>query len=257
MRELLSILHPADYRFMAGILESPFNLTDDTRLEQLTAALESADTPENRSALEAHFEKELRYLGSSDLMYAFRNMTGGEGGVQFHEIVRDAAATLKVDAPDLATDREMVEQVATDHATVAFAKLPREAQQQMLEDLGVDREKARAFLARSAGVFALPMLIQAFNVIVVQGLIQTVIFGTIARIIGSQLAARLFSFLAARLPWWVGWIGPAAWTLSLGWTAIDLQGPARRKTVPVVLYLGLCSLRERTAQPSDVLPRDA
>lgn len=257
MRELLSILHPADYRFMAGILESPFNLTDDTRLEQLTAALETADTPENRAALEAHFEKELRYLGSSDLMYAFRSLTGSEGGVPFREIIRDAASTLKVEAPALGTDREMVEQLATDHATAAFANLPPEAQQQMLEDLGVDRDKAQAFLARSAGVFALPMLIEAFNVIVVQGLIQTVIFGTIARIIGHQLAGRLFSFLVARMPWWVSWIGPAAWTLSIGWTAIDLQGPARRKTVPLVLYLGLCSLRERTAPPSDVLPPDA
>lgn len=238
---------------MAGILESPFNLTDDTRLEQLVSAVETANTPENRLALDVHFEKELRYLGSSDVMYAFRSLAGGEGGVPFHEIIRDAASTLNVQAPALGTDRERVEQLATDHATAAFANLSPEAQQRMLEDLGVDRDKAQAFLARSAGVFALPVLIEAFNVVVVQGLIQTVIFGTIARIIGHQLAGRLFSFLVARMPWWVRWIGPAAWTLSIGWTAIDLQGPARRKTVPIALYLGLCSLRERTGPPSDVL----
>jgi hypothetical protein len=115
----------------------------------------------------------------------------------------------------------------------------------MLEDLGVDREKAASFLARSAGVFALPMLIEAFNFVIVQGLIKTIVFGTIAKIVGSQIAGRLFSFLVARMPWWVSWIGPAAWTLSIGWTTIDLQGPAKRKTVPIVLYLGLCSLRER------------
>lgn len=114
-----------------------------------------------------------------------------------------------------------------------------------LYELGVEKEKAKAFLARSAGVFALPMLIEAFNIVIVQGLIKTIIFGTIAKIIGSQLAGRLFAFLVARMPWWVSWIGPAAWTLSLGWTAFDLQGPAKRKTIPVVLYLGLCSLREK------------
>jgi uncharacterized protein YaaW (UPF0174 family) len=89
-------------------------------------------------------------------------------------------------------------------------------------------------------------MIEAFNLVVVQGLIKTIIFGTIARIIGRQLAARLFAFLAGRVPWWVGWIGPAAWTLSVGWTALDLQGPASRKTVPVMLYLGLCAVRKRS-----------
>ena len=49
------------------------------------------------------------------------------------------------------------------------------------------------------------------------------------------------------VPWWLQWIGPAAWTLSVGWTALDLQGPAMRKTIPIVLYLGLCSMRERNA----------
>ena len=55
--------------------------------------------------------------------------------------------------------------------------------------------KAEAFLKKSAGVFALPMLIEAFNYVIVQGLIKTIIFGTIARIIGQQLAGRLLAFL--------------------------------------------------------------
>jgi len=245
MHEILSILKPADYRFLAGIIESPFNLTDDTLLETLVSAVEAEDTPEHRSALEAQFDKEIRYLGSSDLMFAIRSLSGSDGGVPFKEIILDAADTLDVSLPALGTDRLLVEQLATDYATARFAELSPEEQQQMLEDLGVDREKAAAFLARSAGVFALPMLLEAFNLVIVQGLIKTIIFGTIAKILGRQLAGKLFSFLVGRLPWWVTWIGPAAWTLSIGWTTIDLQGPARRKTVPVVLYLGLCSLRER------------
>jgi len=144
----------------------------------------------------------------------------------------------------MGTDSEQVEFIAQEYATQQFANLSPEEQQQMLEDLGVEREKAEDFIKTSAGVFALPMLIEAFNYVIVQGLIKTIIFGTIAKIIGTQLANRLFTFLVGRLPWWVSWIGPAAWTLSIGWTTIDLQGPAKRKTIPVVLYLGLCSLRE-------------
>lgn len=245
MQDLLNILRPADYRFLAGIVESPFNLTPDATLHRLVEAVEKNDSAENRRALEEQLETTIRYLGSSDIMYAARFVTGGDPGAPFAGIVRDVATSLKVDPPPLGTDREMVEKVATDYATKTFSELSPEEQQKMLEDLGVEREKAVAFLKRSAGVFALPMLIEAFNIVIVQGLIKTIIFGTIAKIIGRQLAGRLFSFLAGRLPWWVSWVGPAAWTLSIGWTALDIQGPARRKTIPIVLYLGVCSLRER------------
>ena len=245
MKELLSILSPADYRFLAGIMESPLNQTDDAEFLSLVTELESNDTPEHREAIQTLFEQDFRYLGSSEIMYVFRSLTGSDKGAPFQEIVRDVARSLKVDASLLGSDRDVVERLAESYATQQFADLPPEEQQKLLEDLGVDAQKARAFLARSAGVFALPMLIEAFNIVIVQGLIKTIIFGTIARIIGSQLAAKLFTFLVGRMPWWVSWVGPAAWTLSIGWTAFDLQGPATRKTIPVVLYLGLCSLRER------------
>lgn len=246
MTELLDILRPADYRFLAGLIESPFNLTPDATIHRLVEAVEREDSPENRRALNEQLESTIRYLGSSDLMFAARFMTGGDPGAPFSGIVRTVANSLNVDPPPLGTDREMVEKVATDYATKTFSELSPDEQQKMLEDLGVEREKAVAFLKRSAGVFALPMLIEAFNIVIVQGLIKTIIFGTIAKIIGRQLAGRLFSFLAGRLPWWVSWVGPAAWTLSIGWTALDIQGPAKRKTIPIVLYLGVCSLRERT-----------
>lgn len=251
MNELLSVLQPTDYRFLAGIMESPFNLSNDAKFSELVTALEKEDTKETREAVGAQFESDLRYLGSSDIAYALRSLTGSEPGVSFQEIVRDVASGLKVARPSASTTREMVEKVATDYATQQFADLSVEEQQKMLEDLGVEKEKAAAFLKRSAGVFALPMLIEAFNVFIVQGLIKTIIFGTIAKIIGSQLAGKLFTFLVGRMPWWVSWIGPAAWTLSIGWTTIDLQGPARRKTIPIVLYLGLCSLRERVPQETN------
>lgn len=245
MNDLLAILQPTDFRFLVGILESPFNLNNDSSLETAVKQLEAEDSPENRVIAQKDLESSIRYLGSSDLAYAFRSFTGSDPGVSFQEIGRDVASNLKVTAPKAVTDRELVEQLATDYATQQFAELSPEEQQKMLENLGVEKEKAEAFIKRSAGVFALPMLIEAFNIVIVQGLIKTIIFGTIAKIIGSQLASKLFTFLVGRMPWWVSWIGPAAWTLSIGWTTIDLQGPARRKTVPTVLYLGLCSLRER------------
>lgn len=247
MKELLSRLDVADFRFLAGIIESPVNFTDDARLRSLCDSYEAGAKPETRAEIEALLEKEIRYLGSAEAFYVLRSLTGQEAGVPFSEIVRDVAGQLKVPYTGLGTESEQVARIAEEFATRQFAGLKPEEQQRLLEELGVEREKAAAFLKRSAGVFALPLLVETFNAVIVQGLIKTVIFGTIARILGKQLAGRLFAFLAARLPWWVTWVGPGIWALSIGWTALDLQGPATRKTVPIVLYLGLCVLRERAA----------
>ncbi len=245
MQDVLSTLTPADYHFLYGIIEGPVSLTEDAQLRSLIAAVEEDDNPESRAALDRQLEREIRYLGSADFAYLFRKATGSEPGVPFSEIIRDVAKTLKVKLSSLGTDREMLETLVQEYATQQFANLSPKEQQELLESLGVERDRAASFLKKSAGVFAVPTLIQAFGTIVVHGLIKTVIFGLIAKIIGKQLAMRLFNFLFSRLPWWVNWIGPVAWTLSIGWATFDVQGPASRKTIPIVLYLGLCSLREK------------
>jgi uncharacterized protein YaaW (UPF0174 family) len=245
MQDVLAPLTLADYTFLIGLLKSDVNFVDNHRLNTRLIAVEHDDTPDNRRALERQIERELRYLGSADLAYAFRYVTGQPPGVPFREVVLDAAKVLKVDLSPLGTDRELVERLVEDYATQQFASLSPKQQREMLEDLGVEQERAAAFIKKSAGVFAVPALIKAFGVVVVDGLIKTVVFGTIAKIIGRQLANRLFQMLVARFPWWVRWIGPVAWSASIGWAVLDIQGPAYRKTVPAVLYLGLCSLRER------------
>lgn len=246
MQDVLQSLTPADYTFLVEVIEGPVSLTDDQKLRTLLHDVERDDTDAHRAVLSRQLERELRYLGSADLAYGFRFLTGQQPGVPPQEVIRDVAKKLKVEVSSLGTEREMLQQLVEGYATKQFAHLSPQEQQELLVNLGVDRERAVSFLKKSAGVFALPALIEAFGIIVVDGLIKTVIFGTIAKIIGTQLAARLFQMLVARLPWWVGWIGPAAWSLSIGWAVVDIQGPAYRKTIPAVLYLGLCVLRERT-----------
>lgn len=244
MHPLFQPLAPADYAFLVNLLTEGFSLVNAPRLQRLLADVEADGAEAHREALAEQLELELRYLGSNDLAYTVRALTGQAAGVPLATVVRDAARALKVTLPALGTERELAEEVVHRYTTQAFGHLSREEQQALLEGLGVERERAAAFLKRSAGVFTLPALIQAFDVFVVQGLIKNVVFGTIARLLGRQLTQRLFGLVAGRFPWWLGWIGPAAWTLSIGWTVIDLQGPALRKTVPAMLYLGLCSLRE-------------
>ena len=244
MQELLQDLQAADYAFLSGVIESPLNLSNDQKLNGLIAAWEEDATPEKHQALNEHLEKEIRYLGSSEALYWSRWMFGQEPGTSFHTIIKDAAKVLKVDVPAAGTQKEQVEALVTGYVTKQFQDLTQAEQQELLESLGVDKDRAASFLKRSAGVFALPLMVEAFGSLVVDALIKKIIFGAIAKIIGKQLANRLFQFIAGRFPWWVAWIGPAIWSVSIGWTMFDLQGPAMRKTIPITLYLGLCSMRD-------------
>lgn len=246
MNDVFAPLTLADYTFLVGLLESDVNLTDSQRLHALLSAYEATETQEARDALDRQLAHELRYLGSADIAYMFRFLSGQPPGVPLREVIGDVARQLKVEMSPLGTEREMMERLVEQYATQEFGRYSPKEQQQILESLGVEQERAAAFIKKSAGVFAVPALIKAFGIVVVDGLIKTVIFGAIGRIIGRQLAGRLFQMLASRFPWWIRWIGPVSWSLSLGWAVVDIQGPAYRKTIPAVLYLGLCSLRARS-----------
>ena len=239
MREILIPLTSADYRFLVALIRGPRQRV----MEALVESVKESDDGDAREELCAMIEHEIRYLGSGDVPYQIRKALGVTPGVSLRTIIRDTGDVLKVPVRRLATDREMLVALAQDYATAEFARLSPQEQQRMLENLGIDRQRAVAFLKKGAGVFAAPVMIEAFGRVVVQGLIKRVVFGIIAKFIGPQLAGRLLAFLFSNVPWWVGWISPAAWTLSIGWAAISLQGPARRKTVPVMLYLGLCAMR--------------
>ncbi|MBT8400729.1 MAG: hypothetical protein KJO98_09650 [Rhodothermia bacterium] len=244
MKEILNSLEVADYDFVAALMKNWVNFTDDAEVDRRIRAFEASGSEEDRARVVEKLEREIRYLGSSDIAYVMRYVTGREPGVSFREILRDVAHTLKVRPDRLGTDREVTIDLVHQYATSQFADLSADEQQRMLEDLGVEKEKATAFLMRSAGVFALPVMIEAFSAVIVEGLIKRVVLATIAKFLGEQAAQKIFLWVAGRFPWWLKWVGPAAWTASVSWTALDLQGPAMRKTVPVVLYLGLCCVRQ-------------
>jgi uncharacterized protein YaaW (UPF0174 family) len=245
MNRLFDYLEAADYTFLAEVVRSPFNLNRDARLVELAAEYDATRSAETLETLQRALAESVRYLGSSDIAFAIRRMNRGEGGLDFRLIAEDVARALGVRVRRAAPIDQVVAELAATYASIAFSKLDRDEQQRLLAELGVDADQAARFVRRSAGVFALPVAIQALNAVVVEGLIKRVIFGTIARIVGEQVAGKLLAFLAGRLPWWVNWVGPIAWAGSIGWTALDLQGPAYRKTIPVVLYLGLCVIRKQ------------
>ncbi|MXW32292.1 MAG: hypothetical protein F4100_07395 [Rhodothermaceae bacterium] len=238
MQELLLELSREDYAYLIQIIQGPFD-----RCTSMKRHLEEIDSPDHHAALCEELEKKIRYLGSSDLAYQVRRVVGKEPGADFRYIIRDTARFLKIPVADRGTERGLLIRMAQEYAVDVFSKYTQAEQLQILESLGIERKRAVAFLKKAGGIFAAPVLLQAFGTLVVQGLIKTVLFGWTVRLIGVKLATSLFAFLFARVPWWAHTIIPGAWVISIGLTTLDLQGPARRKTVPILLYLGLSCIR--------------
>lgn len=243
MQDVLRMLQLPDYHFVVQSIASSWNLTDDNALAESLAAYESSGSEADRTKLDGEIENALSYLGSSEIAYFVRKFQGSKPGVSFRQVVDDVATSLGMRVDRKMSTVDQLVDLVTGYATKRFAELSPEEQQKMLVELGVDKKRARDFVKRSAGVFAPALLVEAFNLVIIEGLIKRIIFGTIARFLGRELSRKLFTFLVGRFPWWVAWVGPLAWAGSIGWTAFDLQGPALRKTTPVVLYLGLVALR--------------
>lgn len=243
MNDLFAPCTAEDYRFLVDLLASDLNRTDDAGLRRAYDRYAETGLDEDRAALDAKLERTLRYLGAHDVAYALREASGQEPGVPMTTVIAEAARALGMHAPEHGTPRERCERVVETHTLRTWRELPKDEQQRLLEGLGVERQRALEFVKTASGVYAFPVLVGAFNAIVVQGLVKSVIFGTISKIVGARISALLFGQLLARMPWWAAWLGPASVALSAGWTALELGGPALRKTVPAVLYLGLASLR--------------
>lgn len=251
MSDLFAPCTRDDYRFLVDLLASDLNRTDDAGLRRRFERYADTESAEDRAALDAHLDRTLRYLGAHDVAYALREATGQAPGVSLETLIAEAARALGMHAPEHGSPRERCERVVETHTLRTWRALPRDEQQRLLEGLGVERQRALDFVRTASGVYAFPVLVGAFNALVVQGLVKTVIFGTISKVVGARISSLLFGQLLARMPWWAAWLGPASIALSAGWTALELGGPALRKTVPAVLYLGLVSLREGEGAAAD------
>ncbi len=238
MQDILLQLSDEDYAFLIKIIQSPLD-----RCSKLTVHLQNLESLEHKRALCKGIERKIRYLGSSNIAYYSRSALGAEPGAKFRYIIRETARFLKVPLPNQGSERDLLIKLAQLYAVDQFSQLTPKEQQQILGSLGIERERMFNFIKKAGSFFALPVLVQTIGTIVVEGLIKTLIFGWASRLIGSKLTTSIFSILFARVPWWVNTIIPGTWAVSIGLTALEVQGPAWQKTVPILLYLGLCCIR--------------
>jgi len=237
-----------DYAFLVERIDSYVNLTSDKELKSALADYQNTNDHMAKVRLVRLLEREIRYLGSADIAYAFRKMTSDDevAGVSFHEIVDDVSEKLKVKQRLVGSVEAKVERVVRATVEKTFFSLTPEQQRDLFRKAGVDKAKQDEIfqgLARNKTAF-LPLLFTILGPELTLAIVQGLAISALAVVIGRKAAEALIKNLVGRVPWLAQWLGPIVWTLSLGWLAVDLQGSAFRKTIPIVLYLGIIGLRD-------------
>lgn len=243
MQQILRKMSLADYEFLVGLLNSGPSLVRGGVLKEKLRELEASHSEAAVDGLCQALEAEIRYLGSADGAYLVRKALGQEPGVSFDAMIEDVGKALKIKLPSFCDEETKLTELVKAHVGNHFAALGPEKQRQVLSGIGAPPEEINAFFRRSAVRISLPLLLQTFGAGVVQKLIADLALGAIAGFLSRGVAKQLLQEVMKKFPLWSRWLGPAAWAVSLGWTAADLQGPAMRKTIPVLLYLGLATLR--------------
>lgn len=194
-------------------------------LDKSELQLSKASTDNDARIISNH----LRKMGSNDFATLFR---GGDG-VPYREVVYDVGKKLKVpgitEGSASANEKKIIEKLFAD----ALDKMTEEERKQLMASIGIS---SKDIPIGSSGLIITQFLLKEFggfaiykSTLIVANLISKALLGSglsfatntaITRTIGAAL-------------------GPIGWIVSGAWLAVDLAGPAYRKTVPAVIHVAM------------------
>ncbi len=237
-----------DFALLAEQIDSYVNLSDDKELKRLIKNYEQSQSETSKLELAKFIEKEFRYIGSSDIAYAFRKIASSEepSGVSIHEIISDVSSKLKIKQKLIGSAEAKVERIVKFTVEKVFFSMKPEEQRELFTKAGVGRGQQDEFFEKIKDnkTNFLPILLSILGPEITLVIVQGLAISALAAFIGRKAAEELIKNLIARFPWWAEWLGPIVWGLSLSWLALDLQGAAYRKTIPIIIYLGIVGLRD-------------
>ena len=242
---LLNRCTKEDAEFFISVIDSYFDFTDDKGLKEVNESWDGKGTMP--LVLNHKIEREIRYLGSNDFAYARRKLMGYDpAGVSIDEIIDDLCELLKIDVPRIGSLESRLEIFSGKVIDEQFSKLSDERKRQILEGMDFDKRHLQEIMERVIDKkemllsVILPLLAKPLGPEVVQALLIYII----SIFIGEVAARQLVLQIIARFPMLSAWLGPLALIAGSGWMVFDLTGPASRKTIPLVLYLGVLSFRD-------------
>lgn len=245
MKQLLNKCTKTDLRYISDVLDGYISFTDDKKRKSLLAQY-----PHSKAELVHLMDKQIRYYGSSDVAYLWRSLFSNDGGVSAEEVIADVAKKLKVEIKLGASVERSLEILATRVVEKELHNKSPEELAEQFKKMGVgntDIQKVMNFMKKNAKATVLPFLVKLLGEKTVFAVVQSIIIGVISVYLGKETAKALLQEVIKRNPW-LNALGPWIWVVSGSWIALDLQGEAYRKTVPICLYLGIVALRDGEEQ---------
>ncbi len=247
LQEILLTAEKPDFEFMIDHLTSPFNVSADAELHVSLTQFSKTGSERDKRKLVELLEKEIRYVGSADIAYFFRWMTNKEPGVTIDEIINDICSKLGIAVKKMGPVQPKLEKLVQAMVEKQFQQMTPEEQRQQLQLLGVSPDAAEEVISeiKKLGQVAIfsAIILPILGKELAAKLITSMTLNMITAFVGREAAAQTLKQLAVRFPWWAEVTGPFIWGITTGWLVVDLQGPAFRKTCPVILYLALINLR--------------
>jgi|GEM_PF-705184 uncharacterized protein YaaW (UPF0174 family) len=251
MKSILYRCKQEDLEYLSQVLESNASFTNDQKRKKLLIA--SRNKEQQREALIELIDKQIRYYGSSDFAYMGRRIVNKKAGVSETALITDVCKQLKVRIKKGGSFETKLRLMV---GAVVEKELTAMSPQQLSEsfsEIGMgnaDKELVMKHLKSSGKVALMPVLIAAVGPRVLPGIIETVVIGLIERIIGPATSKKLVGEFVVRNPW-LGAMGPVVGVLSTAWLVYDIQGPAFRKTIPAMLYLGVVAMRDEEKEAAE------
>ncbi|MDE5831801.1 MAG: hypothetical protein K2H64_02255 [Desulfovibrio sp.] len=245
LTEILNRCDKADADFLVSTIDSWMNFTDDKGLKtELARWNGDGRIPEE---LNRKIEREIRYLGSNDLAYMLRKTRGYDpAGVGVDEIIDDLCKLLKIDISMAGTLEARLEIFAGKVVDQQFARLPKERQIEILNSMKFDEHHRKEIFDKviQNKELLLPVILPLLGRTVGPEVLQAFIAAILSAFVGKAAAQALVTQVLARLPIAGPWLGPLMIGATTIWSLYDLTGPASRKTIPLILYLGILCLKD-------------
>lgn len=198
--------------------------------ESLTNSAEYEKYFPNHQAYWKNIVEEIQYFGGNSIASMFKGH-----GVLYREVASDVADHLKVkyeknDTADQIEDKILVKLLgdAIDHMSEA-------ERLKLAKEVGIELTQLnkQAMVAVFQTIFRLGGIQSYKLTAIVTNTVLQFMFGRSLSLAGNAALGRSISILT----------GPIGIALTVGWTLIDLAGPAYRVTLPVVVQTAL--LREK------------
>ncbi len=245
LTEILSRCDKNDIDFFINTIDSYVNFSDDKGLKELNKMWDDKNQ-KLPIVLANKIETEIRYVGSNDAAYAYRKIKGEvPAGVKIEEMINDVCDAMKIKVKKIGTIESKLEMLCRAIVDKEIFSLNKEKQKELLKSMNISDETVKVIINQldNKKKMAIPILLAVLGKQTSIQIVQGIISAVISTFIGKQAAKTLIMNLSTKMPWLAA-LGPVFIGIVTGWTIIDFAGPATRKTIPLLLYLGLICLRD-------------